>query len=172
MQADEQARAALDVVATAVVHARQGVCADVIRIVDVRGHRAPMLRVWRGAVPYVVRGQSEKLLCSTNDKAFRSAIASSLTDDTFITNMSGDFDMQARVFGTRACCLHAETLPPHALTRRASSTIRRPRRLSSRTSRRLRWSACARRRLRRGAAYRARVTCPTFRLTRRARVAA
>ena len=100
MQAEEQARATLDVVATGVVHARQGVCADVIRIVDVRGHRAPMLRVWRGAVPYVVRGQSEKLLCSTNDKAFRSAIASSLTDDTFITNISGDFDMQARVLGT------------------------------------------------------------------------
>jgi hypothetical protein len=72
------------------------VTADVIRIVDVRGIRAPMLRVWRASVPYVMRGQSEKFLCSGSDKAFRAAIASSLTDDTFITNVNGDFDMQVR----------------------------------------------------------------------------
>ena len=90
---------ATDMQMTAVAHVRHGVTADVVRVVDVRGNRATMLRVWRASVPYVVRGQSEKLLCSTSDKAFRAAIASSLTDDTFITNLDGDFDMQARPLG-------------------------------------------------------------------------
>ena len=96
MQATGDARVAEDETTAAVVHIRQGVSADVIRIVDVRGVRAPMLRVWRGSVPYVLRTQSEKLLCSGTDKAFRAAITSSLTDDTFITNISGDFNMQVR----------------------------------------------------------------------------
>ena len=82
--------------ALAVVCAVGPVVADVIRVVSVRGTRAPMLRVWRGTVPFVVRGQSERLLCSVPDKAFRAAIASSLTDDGFITAISGDYDTQAR----------------------------------------------------------------------------
>ena len=94
-----EAHTAADALAQAAVQIRQGVTADVIRIVDVRGNRAPMLRVWRASVPYVVRGQSEKLLCSTSDKAFRAVITSSLTDDTFVTNLNGDFDMQARLPG-------------------------------------------------------------------------
>jgi len=83
--------------ALAVVCAVGPVVADVIRVVSVRGTRAPMLRVWRGTVPFVVRGQSERLLCSVPDKAFRAAIASSLTDDGFITAISGDSDTQVRL---------------------------------------------------------------------------
>ena len=94
-----EARTAAETLAQAAVHIRQGVTADLIRIVDVRGNRAPMLRVWRASVPYVVRGQSERLLCSTSDTAFRAVITSSLTDDTFITDLNGDFDMQARLPG-------------------------------------------------------------------------
>ena len=56
-----------------------------------------MIRMWRGAVPYVVRVQSEKLLCSIGEKAFRAAIASSLIDDTFVTTISGDYDIMACV---------------------------------------------------------------------------
>ena len=73
------------------------VAADVIRVVTVRGCRAPMIRMWRGAVPYVVRVQSEKLLCSIGEKAFRAAIASSLTNDTFISIVSGDYNTMASV---------------------------------------------------------------------------
>lgn len=96
---EDEALIATETQTVSVAHVRHGVTADVIRVVDVRGNRATMLRVWRASVPYVVRGQSEKLLCSTSDKAFRAAITSSLTDDTFITNLNGDFDMQAWPLG-------------------------------------------------------------------------
>jgi hypothetical protein len=60
-----------------------------------------MIRMWRGAVPYVVRVQSEKLLCSVSEKAFRAAIVSSLTEDTFITTISGDYDIMVCVWCTQ-----------------------------------------------------------------------
>jgi hypothetical protein len=62
-----------------------------------------MVRLWRGTMPYVTRVQSEKLLCSVTDKAFRLSIASSSEDDSFITCISGDYDVKVRIAHCPRC---------------------------------------------------------------------
>ena len=68
------------------------ICAQVVRVQDVRGARVPVPLLWHDAMAYTTRGIIERHFNLMPDKLFRTNLAALQADETLLNDLSGDFD--------------------------------------------------------------------------------
>ena len=68
------------------------ICAQVVRVQDVRGSRVSLPLLWHDAMAYTTRGIIERHFNLMPDKVFRTNLAALQADETLLNDLSGDFD--------------------------------------------------------------------------------
>ena len=72
------------------------ICAQVVRVQDVRGSRVSLPLLWHDAMAYTTRGIIERHFNLMPDKVFRANLAALQADETLLNDLSGDFDFGGR----------------------------------------------------------------------------